>query len=71
MNEPRLQRATTAAMLSRMLVSLAPFAMAGPMLGQPVAQLGHVDFPVSCNEAATAHFDRGIAQLHSFGYGQA
>ncbi len=71
MNEPRLQRATTAGLLSRLLFSLAPFAMAGPILGQPVAQLGHVDFPVSCNEAATAHFDRGIAQLHSFGYGQA
>jgi tetratricopeptide (TPR) repeat protein len=55
----------------RLLVSLAPLALAGPLLGQPTAQLGQVDFPVSCNEAATAHFDRGIAQLHSFGYGQA
>jgi hypothetical protein len=71
MNESRLQRSTAPAMLRRLLVSLVPFALAGPLLAQPAAQLGQVDFPVSCNEAATAHFDRGIAQLHSFGYSQA
>ena len=70
MNESRLQRAPAPAML-RLLISLVPFALAGPLLAQPAAQLGQVDFPVSCNEAATAHFDRGIAQLHSFGYSQA
>ena len=71
MNFSRHQRATVPAMLRRLLFSLAPFALAGPLLGQPAAQLGQVDFPVGCNEAATAHFDRGIAQLHSFGYSQA
>ncbi len=71
MNSSRYQRATVPAMLRRLLFSLAPFALAGPLLGQPAAQLGQVDFPVGCNEAATAHFDRGIAQLHSFGYSQA
>ena len=34
-------------------------------------RLGEVDFPVSCSEEATGHFDTGIALLHSFGYGRA
>jgi hypothetical protein len=31
-------------------------------------QLGTVDFPVSCNAAAGAEFQRGVALLHSFQY---
>jgi hypothetical protein len=71
MNELRFQRPMASDTLRRLLFSLALLALAGPLLAQPAAQLGQVDFPVSCNEAATAHFDRGIAQLHSFGYSQA
>jgi tetratricopeptide (TPR) repeat protein len=34
-------------------------------------QLGKVDFPVSCNAAAGAAFERGVALLHSFQYDDA
>ena len=34
-------------------------------------QLGSVEFPVTCGEAAKPHFARGIAFLHSFGYEEA
>jgi tetratricopeptide (TPR) repeat protein len=34
-------------------------------------QLGTVDFPVSCNAAAGAAFQRGVALLHSFQYDDA
>src|SRR5258706_7500473 len=37
----------------------------------PVAGLGTVDFPTSCNAAAQAVFLRGVAMLHSFGYEEA
>jgi tetratricopeptide (TPR) repeat protein len=40
------------------------------LAGQPT-DLGDVDFPVTCSDEATAHFDRGIALLHSFGYSRA
>ena len=31
------------------------------------AQLGQVDFPVSCTPAAQQQFNRAVAILHSFG----
>lgn len=34
-------------------------------------KLGTVRFPTSCAPAAKPHFDRGLAFLHSFGYGEA
>ena len=34
-------------------------------------RLGEVRFETSCSAAASRHFLRGIAQLHSFGYGEA
>jgi len=34
-------------------------------------QLGKVDFPVTCNAAAGAAFERGVALLHSFQYDDA
>lgn len=34
-------------------------------------KLGHVKFPVSCNEAAQKEFERGVAMLHSFWYEEA
>jgi tetratricopeptide (TPR) repeat protein len=37
----------------------------------PSAQLGEVDFPVSCTPEAQAEFGRGMALLHSFEYGAA
>ena len=37
----------------------------------PSSDLGRIDFPTSGAPAAQAHFVRGIAWLHSFGYDQA
>jgi tetratricopeptide (TPR) repeat protein len=34
-------------------------------------RLGTVDFPISCDKAARAHFDRAVALLHSFWYAEA
>jgi tetratricopeptide (TPR) repeat protein len=34
-------------------------------------KLGHVKFPVSCNDAAQKEFERGVAMLHSFWYEEA
>lgn len=34
-------------------------------------KLGHVHFPTSCAAAVQPAFERGVALLHSFGYGQA
>jgi hypothetical protein len=39
--------------------------------GKPPAQLGHVHFPSSCNAAAAASIERGVALLHSFWYEEA
>src|SRR5438552_13184026 len=39
--------------------------------GQPVERLGTVDFPNSCAAAAQPTFQRGVAMLHSFRYGEA
>lgn len=55
----------------RLLACLVPLWLAGALLGQEADQLGEVVFPVSCNEAAATHFNRGVAQLHSFGYSRA
>ncbi len=34
-------------------------------------QLGHVHFPISCNQAARAQFERSLAMLHSFWHEEA
>jgi hypothetical protein len=39
--------------------------------GAPPAHLGHVRFPTSCNAAASAAVERGVALLHSFWYEEA
>ena len=39
--------------------------------GGPGEKLGHVHFPVSCNEAAQKQFVRAVALLHSFWYEEA
>ncbi len=39
--------------------------------GKPPAQLGRVSFPSSCNAAAAAQVERGVALLHSFWYEEA
>ncbi len=39
--------------------------------GAPPEQLGEVSFPTSCGPAAQKHFERGVALLHSFWYGEA
>jgi len=37
----------------------------------PVAGLGTVNFPTSCNASAQKRISRGVALLHSFGYEEA
>ncbi len=39
--------------------------------GTPPEQFGEVSFPTSCTPAAQKHFERGVALLHSFWYGEA
>lgn len=39
--------------------------------GTPPEQLGEISFPTSCTPAAQKHFERGVALLHSFWYGEA
>jgi hypothetical protein len=39
--------------------------------GKPPARLGRVHFPTSCNAAAAAAVERGVALLHSFWYEEA
>ncbi len=39
--------------------------------GTPPEQLGEVSFSTSCAPAAQKHFERGVALLHSFWYGEA
>ena len=43
---------------------------AGAGQAQPKEQLGTVDFPSSCSAAAQPTFQRGVAMLHSFRYGE-
>jgi len=43
---------------------------AGVAHAQPKEQLGTVDFPNSCSAAAQPTFQRGVAMLHSFRYGE-
>lgn len=37
---------------------------------QPKEQLGTVNFPNSCSAAVQESFQRGVAMLHSFRYGE-
>ena len=39
--------------------------------GEESGRLGNVHFETSCNADAQPHFDRGIAALHSFYFGEA
>jgi hypothetical protein len=40
-------------------------------IGQPAPELGAVDLPINCSEAAQQEFDVGLAQLHHMMYEQA
>ncbi|HWM78994.1 MAG TPA: hypothetical protein VNS56_15560, partial [Methylomirabilota bacterium] len=48
------------------------FSMCIPGIGrsQPKEQLGTVNFPNSCSAAVQETFQRGVAMLHSFRYGE-
>ncbi len=60
----------TRAFLVTLLLSLS---MCTPGIGrsQPKEQLGTVNFPNSCSAAVQETFQRGVAMLHSFRYGEA
>ena len=52
--------------LRRLLVlTLFLFPAAAPA----AEQLGKVNFPTSCDPKVQAHFERGVAMLHSFWFG--
>ena len=38
--------------------------------GRPPEQLGKVSFPTSCDPKVQAQFERGVALLHSFWFGE-
>jgi len=52
------------------LVLALALSTAGAAHAQPKEQLGTVDFPNSCSAAAQPIFQRGVAMLHSFRYGE-
>jgi tetratricopeptide (TPR) repeat protein len=61
--------------MTRLIAAVAPaavllLALAGPAFAQD-PQLGDIDFPTSGKGEAQAHFLRGVAWLHSFGYADA
>ncbi|HUF89705.1 MAG TPA: hypothetical protein VMR66_06975 [Gemmatimonadota bacterium] len=65
--------ASTGAALAATLVAAALLALPGPLHAQehdhPAGaheQVGSVHLPTSCDPAAQAAFDRGVAKLHSF-----
>lgn len=54
------------------LLLAVPFASAQETHNHPVPEkLGKVSFPISCNPAVQVQFNRGVALLHSFAYGEA
>jgi hypothetical protein len=57
------------------VVSVAVLAGAGAAPGQPagsgIEKLGKVHFPTSCSATAQPQFDRAVALLHSFWFGEA
>src|SRR5688572_27419275 len=63
----------------RFLVAAIPLLLIppGPLRAQEhehaasEEEIGSVHFPTSCNEAAQARFDRGVAKLHSFWFDSA
>ena len=52
---------------------LLSFSLCTPGIGRSQAkeQLGTVNFPNSCSAAVQETFQRGVAMLHSFRYGEA
>jgi hypothetical protein len=53
------------------LVLAGSLCAPGLGLGQPKEQLGKVDFQNSCSPAVQETFQRAVAMLHSFRYGEA
>jgi tetratricopeptide (TPR) repeat protein len=60
----------TRAFLVTLLLSVS-ICVPGIGRSQPKEQLGTVNFPNSCSAAAQEGFQRGVAMLHSFRYGEA
>jgi len=59
---------TTVALVVMLVTALMMTAASAP--GQPAEQLGLVDFANSCSPAVQETFQRGVAMLHSFRYGE-
>jgi hypothetical protein len=57
--------------LATITVLVVASTLAAQDEAQPPQQLGKVHFPVSCGAGAQAQFDRAVALLHSFWFGEA
>ena len=60
----RIRRAVV--LLGASLAIAAPARAQEHVHAEGEEEIGSVHFPTSCNEAAQARFDRGVAKLHSF-----
>jgi tetratricopeptide (TPR) repeat protein len=52
------------------LIAALTLGLTAPALAQPKDQLGKVDFQNSCSPAVQESFQRSVAMLHSFRYGE-
>src|SRR5947208_15420890 len=52
------------------LILAVSLSTSGIGRAQPKEQLGKVDFPNSCSPAVQEQFQRAVAMLHSFRYGE-
>ena len=56
-----------------LVLFLAPhalYAQSTPASERPIAGLGHAHMDTSCSPEVSADFDRALALLHNFWYGQ-
>ena len=61
----------TSTSVGLVLVCALAWLAAGHAGAQSPERLGKVNFPTSCAPAAQPHFERGVALLHSFWFGEA
>jgi tetratricopeptide (TPR) repeat protein len=61
---------TAAVLMLALLLGFLTFARSQYAQGQSTDQLGTVNFQNSCNPAVQASFQRSVAMLHSFRYGE-
>lgn len=65
------ERLLSSGLLALALLTAGPFARPADAQDHTGHALGHVDFPVSCSDAARPAFNRAVALLHHMTYAQA